>query len=97
MNKDELITKLNEQTAPKITPEIIEGVICEERYYIFPGTTVTVCLLILKNGYSALGESACVSLENFNRDIGRAIARENAIDKIWALEGYLLKQRLSEV
>ncbi|WP_308324412.1 Gp49 family protein, partial [Klebsiella pneumoniae] len=42
------------------------------------------------------GESACASPENFDPEIGRKIARENAVNKIWMLEGYLLKQRLSE-
>ncbi|WP_249543629.1 Gp49 family protein, partial [Escherichia coli] len=42
------------------------------------------------------GESACASPENFDAEIGRKVARKNAIEKIWPLEGYLLKQKLSE-
>lgn len=57
---------------------------------------LTFCVLVLKNGFTATGESACASPENFNAEIGRKIARANAVQKIWPLEGYLLKQRLHE-
>ncbi|SWJ13157.1 Uncharacterised protein [Klebsiella pneumoniae] len=52
--------------------------------------------MVLRNGFTVTGESACASPENFDPEIGRKIARENAVNKIWMLEGYLLKQRLSE-
>ena len=57
---------------------------------------LTFCVLVLKNGFTVTGESACASPENFDPDLGRKIARENAINKIWALEGYLLKQQLHD-
>lgn len=57
---------------------------------------LTFCVLILKNGFTVTGESACASPENFNEEIGRKIARDNARNKIWLLEGYLLRQRLHE-
>lgn len=57
---------------------------------------LTFCVLVLKNGFTVTGESACVSHENFDAEIGRKIARENAINKIWPLMGYELKQRLHE-
>lgn len=82
-------------TAPRLTPTDIDGVIVGETFHNFPGTTVTICLLHLKNGFSVTGESASVSLENFNAEIGRTIARTRAREKIWALEGYRLKQELS--
>ena len=82
--------------APRLTPQHIDETILHEQYHVFAGTTFTVCLLTLKNGYTVCGESACASPENFNAEIGRKIARENARNKIWALEGYLLRQRLSE-
>ena len=81
--------------APRLTPADIDGTIVGETYHNFPGTTVTICLLTLKNGFSVTGESAAVSLENFNADIGRSIARTNAREKIWTLEGYRLKQEIS--
>lgn len=82
--------------APRITTDHVDSVIVGEDYHIFPGTTVTVCLLTLKNGFSVIGESACASPENFDHELGRKIARNQARDKIWALEGYALKQKLYE-
>ncbi|EFE6934811.1 hypothetical protein K4E57_004334 [Escherichia coli] len=46
--------------------------------------------------FTVTGESACASPENFDAEIGLKIARQNAVNKIWMLEGYLLKQKLSE-
>lgn len=57
---------------------------------------LTFCVLVLRNGFTVTGESACASPENFDPEIGRNIARQNAVNKIWMLEGYLLKQKLSE-
>lgn len=82
-------------TAPRVTPEHLESVIVSEQYHVFTGTTFTACLLTLKNGYTVLGESACASPENFNAELGRKIARDNAKNKIWQLEGYLLKNMLN--
>lgn len=56
---------------------------------------LTFCVLVLKNGFTVTGESACASPANFDAELGRKIARTNAVNKIWPLEGYLLKQRLS--
>lgn len=83
-------------TAPRVTPERLEEVILTEQYHVFPGTTFTACLLTLKNGYTVIGESACASPENFDAELGRKIARGNAKNKIWALEGYLLRQKLAD-
>lgn len=61
-----------------------------------PLALLTLCVLVLRNGFTVTGESACASPENFDAKIGRDIARKNAREKIWMLEGYLLKQRLYE-
>ena len=82
--------------APRLTPTLINETIRSEQFYVFPGTTLTVCCLTLQNGYNVIGESAAASPENFNEEIGRNIARDNARNKIWALEGYLLKEKLSK-
>lgn len=55
---------------------------------------LTFCVLILQNGYTVTGESACASPENFDAEVGRKIARTNAVNKIWPLMGYALKQQL---
>ena len=59
-------------------------------------SVLTLCVLVLANGFTVTGESACVSPENFDADLGRKIARDNARQKIWALEGYRLRSSLSE-
>jgi len=57
---------------------------------------LTFCVLVLKNGFTVTGESACVSPENFNYEIGCKIARQHAVDKIWPLMGYELRSRLAK-
>lgn len=80
--------------APRLNPAKIDATIAKEHYWIVPGTTMTVCALILQNGFCVIGESAAASPSNFDEAIGRKIARDNARNKIWALEGYLLRQKL---
>ena len=58
--------------------------------------TLTFCILTLENGFTVTGESACASPENFNAEIGKKIAYQNAREKIWILEGYLLKEKLHQ-
>ena len=82
--------------APRLNPAAIDATILAEQYHVFPGTTLTVCCLTLRNGYQVTGESAAASPENFNEELGRKIARDNARNKIWALEGYLLRERLQK-
>ena len=98
MSKEQAIEKEIQDkglTAPRLTPELIDSVITDEDYHVFGKTCLTVCCLTLQNGFTVVGESACASPENFNAELGRKIARDNARNKIWMLEGYLLKQRLS--
>ena len=52
---------------------------------------LTFCVLVLKNGFTVTGESACASPENFDAEIGRNIARQNAVQKIWPIMGYELR------
>ena len=56
---------------------------------------LTFCVLVLRNGFTVTGESACASPENFNAEIGRKIARENAVAKVWPLMGYELRSKLA--
>lgn len=57
---------------------------------------LTFCVLVLRNGFTVTGESACASPENFDAELGRKIARANAAAKIWPLLGFSLKQKLHE-
>lgn len=56
---------------------------------------LTFCVLVLKNGFTVTGESACASPENFDPQIGRDIARANAVNKIWPLLGFRLRDELA--
>ena len=94
-------------TAPRVTPDDIEKNIAGEYYTTadkaFDGSPVlqalnllTLCVIVLKNGFTVTGESACASPENFDEELGRKIARQNAVNKIWPLMGYALKEKLSK-
>lgn len=80
---------------PRVTFAMISDEIEKEDYYVFPGTTLTVCLLTLKNGYTVLGKSACADPTNFDENVGRHYAREDAIRDIWPLLGFRLRDQLS--
>ena len=97
-------------TAPRITPGDVEANIVSE-YYInaaqavlkinvdpktHPLGVLTFCILVLRNGFTVTGESACASPENFDADVGKRIARANAVNKVWPLMGYALKEQLSQ-
>lgn len=81
--------------APRLTPADIDAQILVEQYHRFPGSTLTVCVLTLRNGFMVVGESAAASAANYDEAIGKRIARVNARSKIWALEGYLLRSKLA--
>lgn len=96
-------------TAPRVTMADIEASIAHTHYFTAAqgvageGSAIvwrkelgmlTFCVLVLDNGFTVTGESACVSAENFDAQIGRDIARANAIEKMWPLMGFALKQRL---
>lgn len=62
-----------------------------------PLSLLTFCVLVLRNGFTVTGESACASPENFDAEIGKKIARQNAVQKIWPLMGYELRGKLAVV
>ena len=97
----------NGLTAPRVTPADIEASIAKELFFTagqaarglnLPASPsddlLTFCVLTLRNGFTVTGESACASPENFDAEIGRKIARQNAVQKIWPLLGFALKERL---
>ena len=99
------------KTAARVTPQDIERAITSEHYFTagqaveqqtapheqIPTSLylLTFCVLTLRNGFTVTGESACASPENFDVQIGRATARENAVQKIWPLLGYELRTKLA--
>lgn len=81
--------------APRLSPSDIDDVIDYANYYRFPNSVVTVCCLTLTNGFNVVGYSACVSMENYDEEIGQKVAFENARRLIWQLEGYRLKDSMA--
>jgi hypothetical protein len=92
--------------APRLTPAHIDAQIvgeysvrASEAFKGCPGaeklSCLTIAVLRLKNGFIVVGESACASPENYDAELGHKIARDNARNKIWALEGYALRSRLA--
>lgn len=81
-------------TAPRVTPDDIDNAVADVQFHVFPGTTVTVCCVQLKNGFCVVGKSAAASPENFNSEIGREIAFNRAREEIWSYLGFDLCQRI---
>ena len=78
----------------RVSKEGIEKRIKDVEYHVLPSTTITICRIIMVNGYGVLGQSACVDPANFDAAVGRKFSYEDAFDKIWALEGYLLAEKV---
>ena len=73
----------------------VEGVDYVPPREVHPLDLLTFCVLVLQSGFTVTGESACASPENFDAELGRKIARQHAVSKMWPLMGYALKDRLS--
>jgi hypothetical protein len=88
---------VNQVTIPnRVTLGDIQSQVKSAYYHVVPDTTLTICVLTLNNGYTVMGSSACVDPASFNKAVGEQIAYDNALNEIWALEGYLLKQKRFE-
>lgn len=84
--------------APRLTPEYIQAVIVDEIYTRIDGTNVTICTLTTANGHKVVGvNEGPVSAPNFDQEIGCELAYKHAVDQVWPLEGYLLRQRLHDL
>ena len=98
MSKDEQTIEAEIQAkglnAPRLRPQDIDAAIVSETFTVLPSGRVTVCELTLRNGFTVRGESAVISLENFSAEIGQKVARDSARNKVWELEGYLMKERI---
>lgn len=58
---------------------------------------LTFCVLVLRNGFTVVGHSACASRQNFNAEVGRKVARQDAVRQVWPLLGYALRDKLHAV
>ena len=74
----------------KLTKEHLESLIAEKEF-IRHGETLTICVLTLHSGFQLIGQSACIDPANFDATIGEKIAYDNAVEKMWELEGYRVK------
>lgn len=81
--------------APRVTMDMVNAQIVGETYTVLPSGRVTVCELTLANGFTVRGESAVVFIENNVPETGREIARKNAVDQIWQLLGFRLRDELA--
>lgn len=93
--------------APRVTLDGMKAKISGE-YYFTAGdaafalnqpssvslSLLTLCILEMQNGFTIVGKSACASPENFNEELGKKIAYEDAINQLWAFEGYVLRNEL---
>jgi len=89
--RDSLLESRPERT---VTKEQIESRIKSAEYSIHAGSTLTICVLTMENGFTVLGKSACAHAGNFNKELGEKIAYDDAFKQIWPLEGYLLREAL---
>lgn len=80
-------------TRQKVTQEHLESIITDKQFHRLTGT-LTVCVLTLRNGFVVTGESACADPAIYDQEIGERFAYKNAFDKLWMLEGYVLKNEL---
>lgn len=93
--------------APRLTPDLIDSKI--KATYAGRATDLfgdcpvlpelgclTIAVIVLENGFTVVGHSACASPENYDEELGIKIALENAREQIWPLEGYLLKEALHQ-
>lgn len=92
VTENELIAR---SPAPRVTEASIKDKIVSRYFHVPPGTTLTLCVLTLWNGYTVVGESACASPDNYSQEIGESLAFTDAFRKIWALEGYRLRTELA--
>lgn len=85
-----------EQIPNRVTVSDMQAKVKMAVYQRLEGTTTTICQITLKNGYTLIGTSACVDPKEFNQALGEKFAYERAFEQMWALEGYLLRQRRFE-
>lgn len=79
-----------------LSVESITSVIDAQLFKRIDNSTTTLCILTLQNGYIVVGKSACISKDVFDENLGQQFAYQDALAKIWELEGYLLAQRRFE-
>ena len=80
----------------KVTVDQIDEMVenaADIQYHHFEGTTTVVCLVTLQNGFSLVGDAACINMSDFDLELGKDIAVHKAKEQLWALEAYLRKNQ----
>lgn len=88
---------MNQHTEPQRTAvslNDIQAKVKKTTYTLLPDGKTTICQLHMENGYTINGQSACVDPANYNKALGEKYAYEDAINKAWPLEGYLLAEEI---
>lgn len=80
--------------APRVTSQDVADSVIAESFTVLPSGRTTICELTMENGFTVRGESSVVCLDNFDAEIGKKVAREDAVSKIWPLLGYALREKL---
>jgi len=93
MTLDEAKAVVATKTAPKVTEESIKARV-KDVTYIGHGQLM-ICIITMKNGFMVNGVSAPASPKNYDLEVGRHYAYDNAFKQLWQLEGYLLREHLS--
>ena len=92
------LADLNKSVSATFHFNLFEALVATGKYPYVPEAfkLTTICALDMVNGFTVLGESACASPENYNREIGEKIATDRAKEKLWPLLGYQLKSSLAK-
>ena len=91
---DEAKAIVETKTAPRVTQESIENKIAKVEFTLTEGL-LTICIITMTNGFMVHGVSAPASPTNFDAEVGKRYAFDNAFKQLWQLEGYLLREKLA--
>lgn len=86
--------EVNQPMPNKVSMSDMLAKIKSTTYTLLPNGKTTVCQIILENGFSIEGASACVDIKNYNQALGEKYSFEKAVEKMWELEGYLLTEKI---
>lgn len=97
--KTYLELKLNpllQTTAPSISQEMVNDFIVD--YDVFTKQDkITIVIATLKNGFTIVESSACVSPENYDENIGETICKERIENQVWNHLGFLLQSSINNI
>jgi hypothetical protein len=57
---------------------------------------MTICTIMMKNGFMVVGHSTPASPENYQWELGKQLAYDQAFKQLWPLMGFVLKTRQHE-